>query len=261
MRIWIVILISFFFNCNLSGQTRTIKGKVISEDFDSLAMVHIQTTDRTIIGKTDFNGQFEINLPIDTAILQFEFTGMEQTEIFLDKNCETVEIIMLNYAIYDYTSSSKIDRLRKKDFKNLKSKHAEAVKKGMFKSNTLCYQRYFVPIKPDLDRINVEIKEVKKVNKENFKTLNIGAIVKIPFEIDASEKRVKTYFSLCKNCTEKDYNYVITGEIVNKNNKNLTLEIKVTEMPIYDFLLYRGKIVKVGDNIKYEMKYSKVIIY
>ena len=87
------------------------------------------------------------------------------------------------------------------------------------------------------------------------------SIVKIPFEIDASEKRVKTYYSLCEKCTEKDYSYVITGEIVDKNNKNLTLEIKVTEMPIYDFLLYNGKIVKVGDNIKYEMKYSKVIIY
>lgn len=118
-----------------------------------------------------------------------------------------------------------------------------------------------MPLKPDLDRISEEIKEVKKANKENFKSLNIGAIVKIPFEIDALEKSVKTYYSLCRNCTEKDYNYVITGEIVNKNNKNLTLEIKVAEMPIYDFLLYRGKIVKVGDNIKYEMKYSKVIIY
>ena len=261
MRISIVILISFFFNCNLSGQTRTIKGKVISEDFDPIAMVHIQTTDRLILGKTDFDGQFEINIPLDTVILQFEFTGMEQTEILLDKNCDTVEIIMLNYAIYDYASSSKIDRLRKEDFKSLKIKHIEAVEKGLLKSNSLCYQRYFVPIKPDLDRINKKINEVKKANKENFKTLNIGAIVKIPFEIDASEKRVKTYYSLCKDCTEKDYNYVITGEIVNKNNKNLTLEIKVTEMPIYDFLLYRGKIVKVGDNIKYEMKYSKVIIY
>jgi hypothetical protein len=261
MRIWIVILISFFFNYNLSGQIRTIKGKVISEDFDPLAMVHIQTTDRLILGKTDFEGQFEINLPIDTAILRFEFTGMEQTEILLDKNCDTVEIIMLNYAIYDYASSSKIDRLRKEDFKSLKIKHIEAVEKGLFKSNSLCYQRYFVPIKPDLDRINKKINEVKKTNKENFKTLNIGAIVKIPFEIDASEKRVKTYYSLCEKCTEKDYSYVITGEIVDKNNKNLTLEIKVTEMPIYDFLLYNGKIVKVGDNIKYEMKYSKVIIY
>jgi hypothetical protein len=197
---------------------------------------------------------------MDIAILQFEFIGMEQIEILLDKNCETVEIIMLNYAIYDYASSSKIDRLRKKDFKNLKSKHAEAVKKGLFKSNTLCYQRYFVPIKPNLDRINKEIKEVKKANKENFKNLNIGAIVKIPFEIDTTEKRVRSYYSLCRNCTEKDYDYVITGEIVNKNNKNLTLEIKVTEIPIYDFLLYRGKIVKVGDTIKYEMKYFKVII-
>jgi hypothetical protein len=261
MRIWIVILISFFFNYNLSGQTRTIKGKVISEDFEPLAMVHIQTTDRTILGKTDFDGQFEINIPMDTTILRLEFTGMEKTEILLDKNCDTVEIIMLYHVFYDSTSPSKIDRFRKKNSKILKNKHLEALKKGLFESNTLCYQRYFVTINPDLDRINKEKKEEKKANKENFKNLNIGTTVKIPFEIDASEKRVSSYYSLCKKCTEKDYNYVITGEIVNKNNKNLTLEIKVTEMPIYDFLLYNGKIVKVGDNIKYEMKYSKVIIY
>ena len=60
-------------------------------------------------------------------------------------------------------------------------------------------------------------------------------------------------------CTEEDYDYVIEGEIINKDRRKLTLEIKITEMQPYDSLEYRGKILNVGSDFKYEMKYFEVI--
>ena len=110
--------------------------------------------------------------------------------------------------------------------------------------------------------IRKELKERRKANKNDFKELNIGDIVKIPFGIDTSENenRVRTHYAPCKNCTEEDFDYLIEGEIINKYKRKLTIEIKITKMLHYNFLKYRGKILNIGSNFKYEMKYFEVII-
>ena len=185
---------------------------------------------------------------------------MERTDIRLKKDCDTIEVVLMYDVIYDFITSRKIDRLRKKRYNKLPSIHSEALKNGLFKNKNICYDRNFEAYKPELDRIGRELKEFRKINKKDYKDLNIGDLVKIPFGLDTSNKRISTHYSPCKNCTDEDYDFVIKGEIVNKRKRNLTLKINITEMQPYDSLEYRGKILKVGSDFKYEMKYNEVIL-
>ncbi|GGD27043.1 hypothetical protein [Flavobacterium orientale] len=256
----ILILTVLFFNLNVIGQTRTIIGRVLSEDLESLPMLDIRNSDSVLLGKTDMDGRFKISIPQETESLLLRYLGMEWTDISLKKDCDTIEVVLMYDVIYDFMTSRKIDRLRKNRFDNLPSIHSDAVKNGLFENNNICYDRDFKAYKPDLDRISRELKEFGKTNKNDFKDLSIGDIVKIPFGLDTSEKRISTHYSACKNCTDEDYDYVIKGKIINKHRRKLTLEIKITEMQPYDSLEYGGKILNVGSDFKYEMKYFEVII-
>lgn len=256
----ILILAVLLSSLNLNGQNRIIIGRVISENFEPLPGLDIENSDKIVLGKTDMDGRFKISIPQETDSLMIRYLGMEWTDIRLKEDCDTIEVVLMYHAIYDFMSSGKIDRLRKKRFDNLPTVHSEAVKNGLFNHNLICYDRTFEPYKPDLDKISRELKEFGKINKNDFKDLNIGDIVKIPFGIDTSEKRISTHYSPCRNCTVEDYDYVIKGEIINKHRRKLTLEIKITEMQPYDSLEYGGKILNVGSDFKYEMKYFEVII-
>ena len=205
------------------------------------------------------DGHFKINIPQETDSLMFRYLGMEWTDIRLKKDCDTIEVVLMYDVIYDFITSRRIDRLRKKRYDKLPGIHSDAVKNGLFKDKNICYDRSFKAYKPELDRIGRELKEFRKINKKDFKDLNIGDIVKIPLGLDTSENRISTHYSPCKNCTDEDYDFVIKGEIVNKRRRNLTLEINITEMQPYDSLEYKGKILKVGSDFKYEMKYYEVI--
>ncbi|BDD03861.1 hypothetical protein [Aureibacter tunicatorum] len=256
----ILILATLFLNLNLNGQTRTIVGRVISEDLEPLPMLDIENSDNILLGKTDMNGRFKISIPQETDSLLFRYIGMEWTDIKLTNICDTVEIIMMHYVRHHARSSRKIDRHRKKRFDNLSNLHADAVKKGLFNHDQICYLRAFEEYKPSLDKINKELKEKIRANKHDFKNLNIGDTVKIPFGLESSEKKINTYYTPCLICTEEDYNYVIEGEIINKHRSKLTIEVKVTKMKPYASLEYRGKTLNVGTDFKYKMKYFEVII-
>jgi len=256
----IAILAVLLSSLNLNGQTRSIYGRVISEYLEPLPGVYIENSDNVLLGRTDMDGQFKISIPKETDSLLFRFVGMEWTDIRLKKDCDTVEVVVIYAGTYDFMSLKKIDKIRKKRFDELPNIHSDALEKGLFTTKTICYEREFKPDKPKLDAIRKELKELSKTNKNDFKDLSIGDIVKIPFGIDTSEKRISTHYSLCKDCKEEDYDYVITGQIISKQRRKLTLNIKITEMQNYDSLEYKGKILNVGSDFKYEMKYFVVII-
>ncbi|GAA4824354.1 hypothetical protein [Algivirga pacifica] len=257
-----LIFLLFFFNPTLYGQTRSITGRVISEYLESLTGVIIENSDLVVLGMTDIDGRFNISIPQETDSLFFRFPGMEWADIRLHQECHTVdvEVIVMYDVTYDFMSSRKIDRLRKKRFNNLPNLHSNAVKEGLFKSNTLCYERSFNPYKPELDRIEEYLKALRKQNLMQFKNLKIGDIVKIPFGFDSPGKRVNTFYSICGHCTENDYEYVIEGEIVNKYRKHLTLEVKVLKMLPHDSIEYSEKTLKIDSTFKYQMKYFEVIL-
>jgi len=258
----ILILIIFNFNLNINGQTRTIQGRVISEDLEEIPQVCIQVKDTILVGKTDLEGRFKINIPLETNKLLFSFFCMEPALITLQKDCDTIEVILMKDGTYDFWSSRKIDKDRLKRFKKIPELHMQAYNKGLFKKKSVCFTREFIPDKPALDIIRKEQKEFRKINKNDFKQLNIGDIVKIPFGIDTTknENIVRTYYSPCRNCTEEDYDYLIEGVVMNKHRRKLTLKIKITNMFPYDFLKYRESILNVGSVFKYKMEYFEVII-
>jgi hypothetical protein len=251
-----LLFLSFFLN----GQTRSVYGKVISEYLVPLAGAQIRNSENELLGETDFDGQFKINILQKTDSLFFRYTGMEFADIKMKEDCDNVELIMMHFVIYDFISSKKIDRLRKKRYDNLNNIHLKAINNRLFQNNNICYDRYFVAQKPDLDKIGKELKELDSINKKDFKNLKIGDTVRIPFGLDTTKKIISINYSICKNCTYQDYDFLIKGVIVNKQRKYLTLEIKIVEMLPYNNLEYGGKILNVGSEFKYEMKYFEVLI-
>lgn len=256
-----IIIFILIFYCLFSGYgQQKLTGRVIGESLETQPGIIIFDKDTTEIAKSDLNGYFKFELPKETNELILAGVGFEWANIKIPKNCNTLEVVILLAGTYHYKSNRKIDRLRKKRFDKIPELHLKAYEKGIFKNYKPCYNRKFKPIKPELDKIDERLKQKAKQNKNDFKDLKVGDTVKIPIGFDSSDKIINTYYSICKHCTEEDYNYILEGEIINKKRRKLTLEIKITEMPNYDSLKYRGKTLSTGSNFEYEMKYYNVII-
>ena len=222
--------------------------------------ITIFNKDTTEIGLSNLDGYFNIKLPKETDTLIFTGVGYEWATISIPKECENAEIVLFMVSTYDFKSPKRVNRLWKKEYEKLSKLHSQAFQKGLFKTEKTCVIRKFEPFFQNLDEIQRQERLRKKQIKTEFKELNIGDAVKIPFGIDTSENEIRTYYSPCKNCTEEDYDFVIEGKVIKKYNRKLTLKIIVTEMKGYNFLKYRGKILKINSSFKYEMKYNEVII-
>jgi hypothetical protein len=218
--------------------------------------------DTTEIGHTDVNGYFELTIHEESSKLIFGFIAYDFLTVTFNDSCLYFEVILLPSGTYDIRSHKKIDRLRKREYDKVIEVHRRAYNEVKFIYKETCYTSEFVPEKPALDIIRKKLKQSGKADKNDFKELKIGDIVKIPFGIDTSENenRVRTYFAPCRNCTEEDFDYLVEGEILKKHKRKLTLEIRITKMLPYDVLNYRCKTLNVGSSFKYEMKYNEVII-
>mgnify|MGYP007077509136 FL=1 len=139
----ILVLAVLLWSMNLNGQNRIIYGRVISEDLEQIPLLHIENSDNVILGKTDMDGFFKISILEETDSLFFRYIGMEWTDVRLNQGCDTVEVVMMYAGTYDFMSFKKIDRRRKKRFNKLPIVHSEAVKNGLFHSNSICYDRDF----------------------------------------------------------------------------------------------------------------------
>lgn len=144
-HILIAFIALFFLNDILYSQNKTIKGRVIAEDFDVLQGVAISIKDTIEVGKTDIKGFFEVKIPDSENKLSFDFVGLESATIHLKENCESVDLIMMYDVTYDFIPLKRIDRKRKKRYKKLEKVYCEAFKKGLFESKEPCYIRYFEP--------------------------------------------------------------------------------------------------------------------
>jgi CarboxypepD_reg-like domain len=260
LRFKTAFFISFFFCIFSAFGQRTLNGRIVDQFMETAIGITIFDKDTIEIGQSDLNGYFKIKLPKENNKLIFAGVGYEWATITIPKECKNPEIILFLASTYDFTSPKKVDRLRKKEFEKIPELHSQAFQRGIFETEKPCVSRKFEPDFPDLEKIRRQDKLRKKEIKRKFKELNIGDVVKIPFGIDTSENEVRTYYSPCENCTEKDYDFVIEGEIIKKYKRKLTLEIMITKMKDYDFLKYRGKIIKINDRLKYEMKHYEVII-
>lgn len=146
------------------GQTRNLAGKVIDDHFHSVYQAGIFNSDTILLGETDLNGNFNIDIPLDTQTLIVASIGMEWKNIKLSGDCPNLEIILQPRATYDFISARKIDRLRKKEFNKLPSLHQKAFEQGIFKNNEPCYVDKFISIR-------TRLKEIRKNRKRNAQHL------------------------------------------------------------------------------------------
>lgn len=128
---------------NLFCQTRTITGRIISEDLESIPAASILYIDSTLIDRTDLDGRFKIEVPSLTDSLLFSFVGLEWTAIQLSSDCDTLEVVMMVESIYDFITLKKVDRLRMKRFKKLPKIHQQAFEQGLFNTQHPCYKQTF----------------------------------------------------------------------------------------------------------------------
>lgn len=68
---------------------------------------------------------------------------MEDADLKLSENCIQIELIMISDAHYDFMSFRKINKIRRKLYKNLPRLHKEAYEKGIFQSPEACYIQEF----------------------------------------------------------------------------------------------------------------------
>jgi hypothetical protein len=152
------IIILFFsmliYSIDLSGQNKIIIGKVIDENLEAIPEATIENSDTIFFGKTDNKGNFRIDIPLETDTLIFQFIAMERKAIKLSQNCDTVDVILMVDANYDFMTARQVDRDRKRRFKKLPELHQIAYEKGLFSSQEPCYEQTF-------DSIMDKLKEIK----------------------------------------------------------------------------------------------------
>jgi len=264
----ILILIFLFINLGLNGQTRTIIGRVVSEDLEVLPEVNIQNSEKLLLGKTDIEGRFKISIPQGTAKLIFSWIGMELTEIKLHDKCDTVEVVMLYAGTYDFMTLRKVDRLRKKRFDNLPSLHSAAVRNGLFNNKNICYESVFIthnPTKPVLDSLSKAYKLKRKQIKVTFKGLDLGDTIMIPFSgswrYDGTDRTTLHLYS--NGADGKDFDciirVVITDKYKRKGAYNLVCRVIDCKDCHYDNIVLKDTELKVGESFEYNMKYYKII--
>jgi hypothetical protein len=144
-KLLIIFIVLSVSTCSLYSQNKTIKGRVITEFFETAPGMLIIINDTVKVGRTDLNGFFQIDIPFSVNKILIWSLGLDQATIeFVDK-CDEVEVIMMLSNSYDFITLKKADRLRMKRFKKLPELHKEAFEKGIFKTDKACYTQEFIP--------------------------------------------------------------------------------------------------------------------
>ena len=144
-KLLIICIVFTASTSSLYAQNKTIKGRVIDDNLETLPYVSIVINDTIKVGKTDINGFFQIEIPVSVKKILFGSVGLDPTAIYLVDECNEVEVVMMLSGTYDFITLKKVDRLRMKRFKQLPELHKEAFDKGIFKTDTACYTQEFIP--------------------------------------------------------------------------------------------------------------------
>lgn len=268
MKTIIIFLVASVLGCSkITGQVRIIKGMVITEDFERLPEVRIKINDSVVVGMTNMEGEFKIEIPARTKQLSLSYIGMEEAPIKLKDDCDILEVIMLyGGGCYFGCSSRKVARLEKKHFNELPGLFLKAYNKSLFTTKHPCYSREYVSCKPALDRIREEEFKIKKQIKANFAKINIGDTIKIPFYGSHKSEGTNTTtlldYSLFIN--PQKFDCIIKAIVISKNRYkygcNLKYEVINCEMCNYSPpLIYMRKAMDVGELFEINMKVKKML--
>jgi hypothetical protein len=144
-KLIILFIILSVSTCSLYSQNKTMKGRVISDDFETVPLASIMINDTVEVGRTDLNGFFQIDIPVSEKKILFMFVGLDPTTIELVDKCDKIEVVMMLSSSYDFITLKQADRKRKKRYKKLPEIHKQAFEKGIFETEYACYYREFEP--------------------------------------------------------------------------------------------------------------------
>lgn len=128
----------------LYAQNKTIKGRIVDDNLETLPNVSIVINGTVKVGRTDLNGFFQIDIPISVKEISFESVGLDPATVRLVGKCDEVELVMMLSGTHDFITLKKADRLRMRIFKKLPELHREAFEKGIFKTDKACYTQEFI---------------------------------------------------------------------------------------------------------------------
>lgn len=142
-KLVIIFIVLGVSTSSLYSQNKTIKGRVISEDFETVPLASIMIKDTVEVGRTNMDGFFQIDIPVSEKKILFMFIGLDPTTIELEEKCDKIEVVMMLTGTYDFISLKRAERKRKKRYKKLPEIHKQAFEKGIFKTKCACYNRKF----------------------------------------------------------------------------------------------------------------------
>jgi len=138
LNVLLTLLVVLSFGTAHAQPTKTLTGRILDNRLEGLPAADICAQDTTVIGTTDKEGYFQIDVPIDTYTLLVSYVGMEWAVVNLSAACLNIEIILLYTSSYDFMSVRRVNRQRFSRFKHLPRRHQEAYEKGLFKSRIPC---------------------------------------------------------------------------------------------------------------------------
>ena len=142
-KLLIIFIVLSVSACSLYSQNKTIKGRVISDDFETVPGVFIMINDTVEIGRTNMDGFFQIDMPVSVKKIKFMFVGLDPTTIELVDACEKIDVIMMRGSTDDFISLKRAEKKRKKRYKKLPEIYKQAFEKGIFETEYACYNREF----------------------------------------------------------------------------------------------------------------------
>lgn len=133
----------FFIQVCFGQKSSYITGKVIDQELNTLPGVQLRIGD-SIIGTTNLNGEFKIELDREVRKITFMFLGLEETPIAFESACSRLEIVMLYSGGDCFAKPKKNEKLRKKRFDKIASIYKQAYEKRIFEYDKPCGKIQFI---------------------------------------------------------------------------------------------------------------------
>lgn len=144
-KLLIILIVLSVSVCSLYSQNKTIKGRIIDDNLETLPYVSIMINDTVEVGRTDLNGFFQIDIPVSEKKIFLGSVGLDPTTIELVDKCAKIEVVMMLTGTYDFITLKRAERKREKRYKKLPEIHKQAFEKGIFETEYACYNRKFEP--------------------------------------------------------------------------------------------------------------------
>jgi hypothetical protein len=144
-KLLIILTVLGVSTSSLYSQNKTIRGRIIDDNLETLPYVSIMINDTVEVGRTDLNGFFQIDIPVSEEKIFFGSVGLDPTTIELVDKCDKIEVVMMLTGTYDFITLKRAERKREKRYKKLPMIHKQAYEKGIFETEYACYNRKFEP--------------------------------------------------------------------------------------------------------------------